>query len=38
MGRFANSKVSAFQDMMNSEIYVDKTGVLAYTNRVNVSF
>lgn len=34
MGRFVNSKVSAFQDMINLEFYVDKTGVLAYTNRV----
>ena len=34
MGRFVNSKTSAFQDALNSEIYVDKTGLLEYTNRV----
>lgn len=34
MGRFVNSKTSAFQDVLNSEIYVDKTGLLEYTNRV----
>ena len=34
MGRFLNPKISAFQDVLNSEIYVDKTGLLEYTNRV----
>lgn len=34
MGRFVNSNVSAFQDALNSEIYVDKTGLLEYTNKV----
>lgn len=34
MGRFVNSKTSAFWDVLNSEIYVDKTGLLEYTNRV----
>lgn len=34
MGRFVNPQVSAFQDVLNSEIYVDKTGLLEYTNRV----
>ena len=34
MGRFVNAKTSAFQDVLNSEIYVDKTGLLEYTNRV----
>ena len=34
MGRFVNSKTNAFQDALNSEIYVDKTGLLEYTNRV----
>ena len=34
MGRFVNSRTSAFQDVLNSEIYVDKTGLLEYTNRV----
>ncbi len=33
-GRFVNSKTSAFWDVLNSEIYVDKTGLLEYTNRV----
>ena len=32
MGRFVNSGNSAFQVALNSEIYVDKTGLLAYTN------
>lgn len=34
MGRFLNPDNSAFQTALNSEIYVDKTGMLAYTNRV----
>ena len=34
MGRFVNSGDSAFQVALNSEIYVDKTGLLAYTNKV----
>ena len=34
MGRFVNSKTNAFQDALNSEIYVYKTGLLEYTNRV----
>ena len=34
MGRFLNPNISAFQDVLNSEIYVDKTGLLEYTNRV----
>ncbi len=34
MGRFVNPDNSAFQKAVNSEIYVDKTGLLAYTNRV----
>lgn len=34
MGRFVNPGNSAFQVALNSEIYVDKTGLLAYTNRV----
>ena len=33
MGRFVNSGNSAFQVALNSEIYVDKTGLLAYTNK-----
>ena len=34
MGRFVNPDNSAFQVALNSEIYVDKTGLLAYTNSV----
>ena len=34
MGMFVNPDNSAFQVALNSEIYVDKTGLLAYTNRV----
>ena len=34
MGRFLNPKISAFQDVLNSKIYVDKTGLLEYTNSV----
>lgn len=34
MGRFLNPDNSAFQDVLNSEIYVDKTGLLDYTNNV----
>ena len=34
MGRFVNPDNSAFQVALNSEIYVDKTGLLGYTNSV----
>ena len=34
MGRFVNPDNSAFQVALNSEIYVDKTGLLEYTNSV----
>lgn len=34
MGRFVNPDNSAFQVALNSEIYVDKTGLLKYTNKV----
>lgn len=34
VGRFLNSKVNAFQDVLNSRIYIDKTGLLEYTNSV----
>lgn len=34
MGRFVNPDNSAFQVAVNSEIYIDKTGLLKYTNRV----
>ena len=31
MGRFVNPDNSAFQDALNSKIYMDKTGLLEYT-------
>lgn len=34
MGRFVNPDNSAFQVALNSKIYVDKTGLLEYTNGV----
>ena len=34
MGRFLNPDNSAFEVALNSEIYVDKTGLLTYTNKV----
>ena len=34
MGRFVNPDNSAFQVALNSEIYVDKTGLIEYTNSV----
>lgn len=34
MGMFVNLDNSAFQVALNSEIYVDKTGLIKYTNRV----
>lgn len=34
MGIFVNPNNSAFQVALNSEIYVDKTGLIAYTNKV----
>ncbi len=34
MGRFVNPDNRAFQAALNSKIYVDKTGLLAYTNSV----
>lgn len=34
MGMFVNPDNSAFQVALNTEIYVDKTGLLEYTNRV----
>lgn len=34
MGRFLNPDNSAFQVALNSEIYVDKTGLIDYTNKV----
>ncbi len=34
MGRFVNPGDSAFGDVLNSKIYVDKSGLLEYTNNV----
>ena len=34
MGMFVNPDNSAFQVALNSEIYVDKSGLIKYTNRV----
>ena len=34
MGRFVNPDNSAFQVALNSRIYVDKTGLIKYTNSV----
>lgn len=34
MGMFVNSGNGAFQVALNSEIYVDKTGLIKYTNKV----
>ena len=34
MGRFVNPDNSAFQDVLNSKVYVDKTGLLDYINSV----
>lgn len=33
MGRFVNPNNSAFQDAIDGEIYVDKTGLIEFTNR-----
>ena len=35
MGKFVNPDNNAFQVALNSEIYVDKTGLLEYTNQGN---
>ena len=34
MGRFVNPDNSTFQAALNSRIYVDKTGMIEYMNRV----
>lgn len=34
MGSFVNPGNGVFQTALNSEIYVDKTGLLEYTNKV----
>lgn len=34
MGNYLNPGSDGFRKMVNSEIYIDKTGMLKYTNRV----
>ena len=34
MGRYLNSNADGFGKIVNSEIYVDKTSMLSYTNQV----
>ena len=34
MGSYLNPGNKGFQESLNSEIYVDKTGFLSYTNKV----
>ena len=34
MGMFVNPNAAAFQCAVNSEVYIDKTGLLEYTNKV----
>ncbi len=34
MGRFVNPDNVAFSSAVKSEIYVDKTGLIDYTNRI----
>ena len=34
MGRYVNSGNSAFQVALNSEIYINKTELISYTNKV----
>ena len=34
MGRYLNPGMGSFEKSVNSEIYVDKTGLIGYTNRV----
>lgn len=34
MGMFVNPNAAAFQCVVNSEVYIDKTGLLEYTNKV----
>lgn len=35
MGRFVDPDNSAFQDALSSKIYIDKMGLISYTNGVN---
>ena len=34
MGRFVDPDNSAFQDALSSKIYIDKMGLISYTNGV----
>ena len=34
MGIYLNPRKRAFQRALNSQIYVDKSGLIAYTNKV----
>ena len=34
MGRFVDQDNSAFQDALSSKIYIDKMGLISYTNGV----
>ena len=34
MGRYLNQGNESFEKSVNSEIYIDKTGLIKYTNRV----
>ena len=34
MGKFVNPNNSAFQSAIDAEIYIDKTGLIEFTNRV----
>ena len=34
MGRYLNQGNKSFEKSVNSEIYIDKTGLIKYTNRV----
>ena len=33
MGRFVNPNAAAFQCVVNLEVYIDKTGLLEYSNK-----
>ena len=35
MGRYLNSNADGFGKIVNSEIYVDKTSMLSYTNQID---
>ena len=38
MGNYLNPDNSKFQEALNSDIYVDKTGLIRYTNSVLTHF